>query len=124
MPSSTFNLFIFIPIPYANIKLLSCGACIAVIELWRRFTPSTQDSSCQTSPHTEIRMRIDELKPNRYVGTKNSPHIILWRWELLHNWQNSTISCYYLGCAREASLPAFFRVVLQQAVGAEASFHI
>ena len=40
-------------------------------ELWHRFSASARDSGRQTSFHIEIYMRIDELKPNRYVGTKN-----------------------------------------------------
>ena len=52
---------------YSNIK----------VELWRlsgivahQFPTSAWDSSSQTSLHIEINMRIDELKPNRYVGPK------------------------------------------------------
>jgi len=40
-------------------------------ELLHRFSASARDSGRQTSLHIEICMGINELKPNRYVGTKN-----------------------------------------------------
>src|SRR5437667_4445844 len=49
---------------------------------------SARDSGRQISPHTEICMGIDELKPNRYVGPKTRS---IYYSEFF----------YFLGCAPE-----------------------
>ena len=79
MPFGNFNLLIFlnillifIPLQHANIKFLSYGACLAVIENCGTDSASARDSGRQTSLHIEICMRIDEFKSNRYVGPKST----------------------------------------------------